>query len=582
MSSRSAVRALLIVTACVGGAVALLDITAGGFYFRVFGIRISSWEADKPFRIAMLAIVALFWLHDNVASPIGTTWHRLPRAAPWVSALAAVMLVSISIRFGIFAAGGADGYGYVSQAHWLAVGRLAAPDRLASVTPLLGPAVAPLGFRLARDPGWLVPVYPAGLPMLMAGALRVAGPSAVYFVVPLLGGLTVWLTYVLGRRVAEPRTAMLASLLVAFSPIVVFQSLEPMSDVPATAFWMAAWVFATSAARWAPLASGLAVSAAVLTRPNLVPLTLMLAYVAASTARPGGQLRSVALFSAGVAPGCGIVAALNAWLYGSPLQSGYGPLEPFYAWDRFTANAERYPSWLVDLHTPAILLAFIAPLAGRVRAMMPMVAFIVLLFALYLFYVVFDSWPFVRFLLPAIPLMFILGSNVVMRLVERAPVSLRGAIVFLLCTLVPVWYVEKARRIGVFGIQRAERRYVEVGEAAGRELEPNAVVLTVLHSGSIRMYGDRATVRWDLIEPERLDLALRVLRSADYVPYLVLEEWEEQPFRERFGRTSVFGRLDWPAMMEYTGTSSTRIYSLSDRDRHIAGQEVVTRRIGRP
>jgi hypothetical protein len=563
MSTRRVLLAGLIVCACVGVAVTVWDLTAGGFYFRLFGVRVSSWEAYKPFRAAMLAVMAWFWLHDRAAAPRATSWDRLPAVAPWVAAIAAATLVAIAIHFGIFAAGGADAYGYVSQAHLWASGRLAVADRLAPLTPLLGPATAPLGFRLARDPGWLVPIYPPGLPMLMAIALKAAGPSAVYFVVPLLGGLTVWLTYLLGRRLAEPRTAMMAAVLVAFSPIVVFQSLEPMSDVPATAFWMAAWVFATSAGRWAPLVSGLAVGGALLIRPNLAPLMLVLAYVVASTVQRQHRLRNVAVFLAGVAPAAGIIAVVNARLYGSPLQFGYGSFEAFYSWGRFKANAVRYFSWLVDLHTPAILVGLVAPVAGRVKAMMPMFVFIALLQLSYLFYLVFDSWPFVRFLLPGIPLLFILGSNVVLRGIERAPVAFRGAIVVLICTLLPCWYVVKARELTVFAIHRAEHRYIAVGEAVGHKLEPNAIVLTVLQSGSVRMYGDRATLRWDLIEPERLDAALTTVRAAGYVPYVILEEWEEQPFRNRFRASSAVRRLDASAVLEYIGESRTRVYSLS-------------------
>jgi hypothetical protein len=290
----------------------------------------------------------------------------------------------------------------------------------------------------------------------------------------------------------------------------------------------------------------------------------VLAYVVASAARPGERVRNLALFSAGVAPGCAIVGTVNARLYGSPLQPGYGPLEAFYSWGRVSANAQRYLAWLVDLHTPVILLAFLAPLAGRVRAMMPMLTFVALLLLSYLFYLVFDSWPFIRFLLPGIPLLFILSSHVVMRGVERCPVAVRGAIVFLLCTVVPCWYLVKAHELTVFAIHRAEHRYIAVGEAVRRELESNAVVLTVLQSGSVRMYSDRVTLRWDMIPPERLDFALTTLRDAGYVPYVALEEWEEQPFRDRFGGTSAVGRLDWAPVLEYAGASRTRIYSLPD------------------
>jgi hypothetical protein len=48
----------LAVVALVALTVALWDLVMGGFYFRVLGVRVSSWEAHKPFRLGMLAIVA--------------------------------------------------------------------------------------------------------------------------------------------------------------------------------------------------------------------------------------------------------------------------------------------------------------------------------------------------------------------------------------------------------------------------------------------------------------------------------------------------------------------------------------------
>ena len=127
-----------------------LGCDVGGFYFIVLGIRVSSWEAYKPFRIGMVAMIAAFWLNDRISAPDRTSWRMLPRWAPWIAAGIAVASVAIAIRFGIFAAGGADSYGYVSQASLWAEGRLVVPDPLAEVESVLGPAVAPLGYLRAR------------------------------------------------------------------------------------------------------------------------------------------------------------------------------------------------------------------------------------------------------------------------------------------------------------------------------------------------------------------------------------------------------------------------------------------------
>src|ERR1700738_174311 len=148
---------IALVTLGLGSlAVALWDVTMGGFYFTVGGIRVSSWEAYKPFRLGMVAMVAAFWLNDRAAETDKTTWHALPRWAPWIAAGAAIVSVAVAIRFGIFAAGGADAYGYVSQAQLWAAGRLIVPDPLASLQPALGRATVPLGYTLAKTPGAIV------------------------------------------------------------------------------------------------------------------------------------------------------------------------------------------------------------------------------------------------------------------------------------------------------------------------------------------------------------------------------------------------------------------------------------------
>jgi hypothetical protein len=150
----------LAVVVLGAASVAVWDLVMGGFYFRVLGIRLSSWEAYKPFRVSMLAAVT--------ASLV------------------------IAVHYGIFAAGGADAYGYVSQAALWAAGHLSAPDPLASVASLVGPADGPLGYKIARTPGLIVPTYPAGLPIAMAIATAIGGPSAVYLVVAFFCGLAVW------------------------------------------------------------------------------------------------------------------------------------------------------------------------------------------------------------------------------------------------------------------------------------------------------------------------------------------------------------------------------------------------------
>lgn len=65
----------------------------------------------------------------------------------------------------------------------------------------------------------------------------------------------------------------------------------------------------------------------------------------------------------------------------------------------------------------------------------------------------------------------------------------------------------------------------------------NAFVLAAQHSGSIRYYANRPTLRWDLISPTRLDQALATFRAQGYEPLLVVDVGEYEAFRERFAAT---------------------------------------------
>lgn len=569
----------LLVVSLTAFAVAVWDVTQGGFYFTVFGIRVSSWEAYKPFRLAVFALMVTICLYE-AATPTNTLWDGVPRAAPFVAAVAGLAAICIAVTYGIFAAGGSDAYGYVSEAQSIAAGHLRVPNTLIEVTPILGDTVAPLGYHLSPDKLWLIPAYPVGLPALMALALLLGGLPAVYYVVPALAGVTAWSTYLLGARVTDRRTAMLASILTTFSPIVVFQSLEPMSDVPAMAFWTLALAYSVSRGREAPYISGLAVAVAVMIRPNLAPLIVPLACMTFLNTRVD-RVNRVGVFVAMSSLGFIAVGLVNRLLYGSALRTGYGDVSTMYSWTHFEPNVRKYFTWLTDLHTPVVLLAFVAPFVSRIKYAWWMLSFISLVIVSYLFYLVFDNWPFLRFLLPALPLLIILSSSVLLRLIGVLPEVTRTAALVLLCTILPGYYLETARGLNVFFIQLAESRYPVVGTAVGRQLPSDAVVLTVLQSGSIRLYGGRPTVRWDLLESNRLDLALNTLSEKGYEAYLALEEWEEQPFRDYFSGASVFGRLDWPPAMQYYGTSFTRIYSIADRARYSSGIAIETKHLTR-
>src|SRR5581483_48371 len=170
--------------------------------------------------------------------------------------------------------------------------------------------------------GAIVPICPAGLSIVMAPVLALGGVRAVFYVVPFFGALLVWATYAAGARFGA-RIGIASALLVLCSPAFLYQVVQPMSDVPAAALWMAAVALATGTTPRAPLAAGLAVSGAVVMRPNLVPLAIPIGlFLLFRPERPSSdRVRSAALYAAGAAVGALCVAVIQQTIYGSPVQS---------------------------------------------------------------------------------------------------------------------------------------------------------------------------------------------------------------------------------------------------------------------
>src|SRR6185295_3687578 len=113
------------------------------------------------------------------------------------------------------------------------------------------------GYTPAPHGPAIVPVYAPGLPMVMAIFERLAGPQAVFYVVPLLGGVAVWATYLMGTGVAGRMVGLSAAVMLATSPVFLYQLMFPMSDVPVTAWWALCLALLACKRRDASLAAGL-------------------------------------------------------------------------------------------------------------------------------------------------------------------------------------------------------------------------------------------------------------------------------------------------------------------------------------
>ena len=298
----------------------LVEMT-GGFVLRSGWFHFSSRSARNPFLLAVLSLGAtwVFSRRDQHRLAVPVTWERV--WAPTAAGLIALTLVILGIAKGAHVAGASDSYGYVSQAHLWATGALkpAAPGYDVLPPGLSSDTLLPLGYRFTSDGRSLVPMYAPGLPMQMALFERLGGPGAVFYVMPLLAGVAVWATYALGARAGGRRVGAVATVLLAASPALLFQLTHaPMSDLPAAAWWTVALAALFRPSRPAALLCGIATGAAILTRPNLVPLaivpgaSLLWSAIRSSGAASRAWQRLV-LFAAGSIPACAAVGVLNAY-----------------------------------------------------------------------------------------------------------------------------------------------------------------------------------------------------------------------------------------------------------------------------
>jgi len=573
-------------------ALAAIAAAAGGVDWRLGSLHL---RAHTPWRLLAAGVGltgAALWLGGARArASLARTWHVREKYAGRIAAAAAVAAAVAGIVKGTEVAGGADSYGYVSQAMLWLKGLPLQTDPLAATVPWPRAewTFSPLGYRPGVDRAVIVPTYPPGLPLAMAVVAGLIGSEAVYILVPALGAAAVWLTYRLGRCIADAASGAAAAILLASSPVFLYQIVQPMSDVPVTAWWLLAlW----GAADGRPFAAGVGAAAALLTRPNLAPvavpvLAAVLWHTYSRHRTYGAALRSAAAFALPLAAAAAFLAWLNNRLYGSPFESGYGAPSELFALGNVAANAGRYARWLMETQTPALLLALAAPIAARLwrrrasgipsqaQAWLGL-AFAAVVVACYLPYSSFEEWWYLRFLLPAIPILLLLSTSLFVGLVSAAPRAARAPVVAAVVALLATHYVAVAADRHAFDLRLLESRYRDAGKFAAQWLPGSAVLLSVQESGALRMYGSRTTLRFDQLDPDGLDAAVAFLDRTGNRPYFVLEVWEEAQFRNRFARSSSLALLDWPPMAEVGAPVKVRFYDPRDRARFLAGEPVST------
>jgi hypothetical protein len=427
----------------------------------------------------------------------------------WTALLGAALLAGYGAflaRHAAFAVGGSDSSGYANTARRMKAGtlverprsldRLGLPDDMAQIC-------IPLGFLTGPKPGTMAPEYPSGFPAhLLAAAMLAGWEVGPYLVSPLAAVLCVLLLYLLGRDLGlTSRWAGAAAAAFAAWPVLVFQALQPMSDVVAT-FWAIAAIFLARRARrhrgWA-LAAGAAFGVAVLVRPTNVLLLLPLAFALPATRS------TLALFAAGGVPFAVAFGAYNLHCYGGLLKTGYGKTGLFeeFALSQFPPRVRFYAVQLLQTLSPIVPLGWLALPVDRGTETRDR-ALLVTWFGAYLlvfsFYGPYQSFIFVRFLLPGVPAL-VLGAALVGRRLLGDSSARRVVLAAVLFLSTLALEVRSARRLDVLGIIEDQSVYPETCRWASSVLPAQAVVVTMQASGALEYYTDLTYVMWVWLDP---------------------------------------------------------------------------------
>jgi hypothetical protein len=224
--------------------------------------------------------------------------------------------------------------------------------------------------------------------------------------------------------------------------------------------------------------------------------------------------------------------------------------------------------WAVSMRRDVVVAAF---------------AFAALNVAIYLPYLHFEHWPFLRFLLPATVAIFVLFGAVSATIIQWARPRGAAPIAVAISLVLAGTLATGSRRtdLQAYALNdwRAQCRIPMMGRYLREVLPPNAVVLSFIHSGAVSHYTGRPIVRLDLLEPAALDRVVEDLQRYGLEPSFVLDDALETPlFAGRFSG-SRYAALDWPARAEFLSVTSVRYLLAADLDRFQRGERWPTDRL---
>jgi hypothetical protein len=328
----------------------------GGWDWHRYDSDLGLWIAGTTIAVGagILYLIAsrrypALWRSDALA-PLIRGWARRPRATSVALSIAALVLYAVTARV-VFDGRPLliDEIAQTFQARQFAHGRIAGV--LDSVPELFS---AP---HLVERSGRVFSQFPPGGPAVLSLGILVGAP---WLAVPLCGALAVWFFIAFARGIEpdRPGVSLLASVLFAFAPFMVFMSGSQMNHVPTllgvcgalAAFERATGIGISQHRRAAyALLCGLALGFAATVRPVdaaafALPIGVCLLWYAL---RDREMIMPLVTSGIGVGIPVGLMLWFNAHTTGAPLLFGYEAL-----WGKGHELGFHAAPWGIA-HTPA-------------------------------------------------------------------------------------------------------------------------------------------------------------------------------------------------------------------------------------
>jgi len=454
-----------------------------------------------------------------------------------------------------FVGGGADSAGYLSSGRLFSRGEISQSESELNELGLSDDwtnVFVPLGFLPGTRPRTLVPTYPPGVPLHMAVATWIGGPNGPFLVSPIAGLFCLVLIYALAREFQlSVQTSLAASVILALCPTFIFQAMQPMSDVIAT-LWCLVTIYVclrSDRAVMFAVAAGAAFGVAVLVRPN--NLLLLAPIVFALPLKP----KHLLLFIAGGLPFGAFFLWYNGITYGAPMRTGYGSIVDggLLAWSNFLPRFKHYAYqslWQLSPLVPIGWLAVTVKPAIPLRRRLLLLVWPGVYLGFYSFYFPYDTWWYFRFLLPALPAV-VVGALLVWEDQARElsrrhgkVISLIGALLLLVTICTQLYQVAIYNVLGMDEIQSGE--YVETSAGAIRILPSRSFIVCMQTSGALRYYTEFRIVRWDVIDKDKSEKLLTLLKERRQDLYALLFPFELEEAQRRINGT-------WTKMVDIRG-----------------------------